>query len=178
VVTKPLNPARQPLDEDIDFGSVRQPPIPDSDISPEGEADKPVVPWRVSFRLTGPQGTTIGLVVWRVTVLGRADPMSAFRPDLDYTAYGAMRHGVSRRHALLKPGVRNLFLVDQGSTNGTWVNGQRLAPGREYPLADGDRIELGALSMELRIEEAPVEGFVRKKREDRPMRGRRFRFFG
>jgi pSer/pThr/pTyr-binding forkhead associated (FHA) protein len=84
--------------------------------------------------------------------------MSAFRPDLDFAPYGAMRHGVSRRHALIRPGERNLYLIDQNSTNGTWVNGQRLMPGRDFPLSDGDIIELGALHMTLRIVHSPVEG--------------------
>jgi pSer/pThr/pTyr-binding forkhead associated (FHA) protein len=83
--------------------------------------------------------------------------MSAFRPDLDFTPHGAMRHGVSRRHALIRPSEGTLNLIDQGSTNGTWINGQRLMPGREFPLTDGDTIELGALRMTLRIVKTPNE---------------------
>jgi predicted component of type VI protein secretion system len=81
--------------------------------------------------------------------------MSAFRPDLDFAAFGAMRHGVSRRHALIRPADEMLYLIDQNSTNGTWVNGQRLLPGRDFPLKDGDIIELGALRMTMRITHFP-----------------------
>jgi predicted component of type VI protein secretion system len=83
--------------------------------------------------------------------------MSAFQPDLDLAPYGAMRHGVSRRHALIRPAESTLYLIDQNSTNGTWVNGQRLAPGRDFPLTDGDTIELGALRMSMRIVHTPSD---------------------
>jgi hypothetical protein len=162
VATKPLNQPHQPLDEesvDLSLAEAAQlyhdtepsPPPPEITHERAGPA------WRVLFHLSTGQVSTVGLDVWRVTVLGRSDPMSAFRPDLDFGPYGAMRHGVSRRHALVRPGDSQLYLIDQNSTNGTWVNGQRLAPGRDFPLTDGDTVELGALRMTLRIVHAPVE---------------------
>nr|MBN1229210.1 FHA domain-containing protein [Anaerolineae bacterium] len=147
---------------------------PPPDITP-GQAGPA---WRILFKLASPLGQTVGLDIWRVTVLGRADPMSAFRPDLDYGPFGAMRHGVSRRHALIRPGDNALYLIDQNSTNGTWVNGQRLVAGRPYMLADGDAIELGALAMKLMIVQSPVEGLGQQQEKPRRMRGKRFRFFG
>jgi hypothetical protein len=161
VVTKPLNQPRQPLDENVDFEATTAPPeIQETQPSPppaEITPDHAGPAWRVLFHLSGTQVSTVGLDIWRVTVLGRADPMSAFRPDLDYAPFGAMRHGVSRRHALIRPGDEMLYLIDQNSTNGTWVNGQRLLPGRDFPLSDGDVIELGALRMTLRIVQSPDE---------------------
>lgn len=172
MVTKPLNPEQ--LDDQPEISSP--PPPPAEVYEPEPAPDRSGPAWRVLFHLSGSQATTVGLDVWRVTVLGRADPMSAFRPDLDYAPYGAMRHGVSRRHALVKPGERTLYLIDQSSTNGTWVNGQRLLPGREFPLSDGDIIELGALRMTLRIVQSPVETSKSDDSDGRSMRGRRFRW--
>lgn len=154
MVTKPLNQPREPLDEEPEVEIVALPSVeetlpapPPAEVTPERAGPA----WRVLFHLSGPQASTVGLDVWRVTVLGRADPMSAFRPDLDFAPHGAMRHGVSRRHALIRPGDHMLYLIDQNSTNGTWVNGQRLLPGRDFPLSDGDVIELGALRMTFRI---------------------------
>lgn len=174
MVTRPLNLPREAVDgKDIPVA----PPTP-------GEATEAAAPqsldaraepeWRVLFHMTGPKPSTVGLDVWRVTVLGRADPMSAFRPDLDYAPYGAMRFGVSRRHALLRPSKEALYMIDQSSTNGTWVNGQRLLPGQGYQLSDGDIIELGALRMILRIERSPAEAAGKKQGRGR-MRGRGFR---
>ncbi len=160
LVTKPLNNPREPLDEDVDgleravgtpIREETQPSPPPAEITVERAGPA----WRVLLHVAGTQASTVGLDIWRVTVLGRADPMSAFRPDLDFAPYGAMRHGVSRRHALIRPGERTLYLIDQNSTNGTWVNGQRLLPGRDFPLSDGDAIELGALRMTLRIVNSP-----------------------
>jgi pSer/pThr/pTyr-binding forkhead associated (FHA) protein len=47
---------------------------------------------------------------------------------------------VSRHHARLMPRHGTLVFTDLGSTNGSWVNGTRVA---EVALGEGDRIELG-----------------------------------
>jgi len=183
LVTKPLNQPREPLEEDevlfegYDTDAIEPeiyeetaPSMPPADVTPERAGPA----WRVLYHIAGPQASTIGLDIWRVTVLGRADPMSAFRPDLDLAAYGAMRHGVSRRHALIRPGETALYLIDQNSTNGTWVNGMRLLSGRDYPLTDGDVIELGALRMTLRIVQSPLDVNPRSDRDQSD--GGRWRF--
>lgn len=119
--------------------------------------------WRVLLHLAGNQVTTVGMDVWRVVVLGRADPTSSFRPDLDLAPHSAMRLGVSRRHALIKPDMTSLWLIDQNSTNGTWINGKRLRPGRQHPLNDGDRVELGDLKFTVRVMNSPIELTGRNK---------------
>jgi len=50
---------------------------------------------------------------------------------------------VSSRHALLDIGGSTLSLTDLGSTNGTFVNGTRLAPNAATPLQVGDKVKLG-----------------------------------
>ncbi len=52
--------------------------------------------------------------------------------------------GVSRQHARFEPGPRGWVLVDLGSTNGTFVNGQRLPAEQPYLLRPGDRIAIGS----------------------------------
>ena len=49
----------------------------------------------------------------------------------------------SRRHALLCIVGDAVRVRDAGSTHGTFVNGERVRPGQERPLWDGDRITLG-----------------------------------
>lgn len=52
--------------------------------------------------------------------------------------------GVSGRHALLARDENDAWtLRDLGSTNGTHVNGQELAPGARATLREGDQITLG-----------------------------------
>lgn len=54
---------------------------------------------------------------------------------------------VSREHASIRPDGDGFVLTDNGSTNGTVVNGSPIVSHR---LADGDRIELGATVLEFR----------------------------
>ncbi|MGA9276711.1 FhaA domain-containing protein [Ilumatobacter sp.] len=55
---------------------------------------------------------------------------------------------VSRQHARIAPGARGYVVTDLGSTNGTLVNGSRIAGQQQ--LADGDIISFG--STHLRFE--------------------------
>jgi two-component system, cell cycle response regulator len=51
---------------------------------------------------------------------------------------------VSRRHALVSIDSRGVIRIkDDGSTNGTFLNGQRIPAHSPRPLDDGDRIQLG-----------------------------------
>jgi pSer/pThr/pTyr-binding forkhead associated (FHA) protein len=52
---------------------------------------------------------------------------------------------VSRRHALITvDDAGHATIRDEGSTNGTFVNGDRLLPGIDVRLVDGDTIRLAA----------------------------------
>lgn len=51
---------------------------------------------------------------------------------------------VSRRHAQLRRDGELLYLIDLGSTNGTFVNG---VPIRHHRLSDGDVIKIGMTSL-------------------------------
>lgn len=78
-------------------------------------------------------------------VIGRADAKSDQVPGLDLSPFGAAEQGVSRRHALIKRGEDTLTLIDLDSTNGTFLNGQRLLPKQPRVLRDGDEIRAGRL---------------------------------
>jgi len=52
---------------------------------------------------------------------------------------------VSRDHAVIRTSRFGIEITDS-STNGTWVNGVRMAPGATCQLKDGDTIELGELT--------------------------------
>ena len=52
---------------------------------------------------------------------------------------------VSRRHATVRVDARGLVsLTDEGSTNGTFLNGIRLEPNRTVTIDDGDRLQFGS----------------------------------
>jgi hypothetical protein len=77
--------------------------------------------------------------------IGRRDPNSSVEIDLDLVPYGAADLGVSRLHASIRRGEDTLTLVDENSTNGTYLNGQRLISGQPRVLRDGDEVRLGRL---------------------------------
>lgn len=79
------------------------------------------------------------------TILGRKDVTSNNYPDIDLTPFGALERGVSRVHAVIERSDETLTLIDMGSSNGTHLNGQRLAPKQPRILRDGDEIRFGKL---------------------------------
>ena len=54
---------------------------------------------------------------------------------------------VSADHALLTFRGRAWYVEDRGSTNGTWLNGQRVAT--YLPLGYGDELQIGQVRMRL-----------------------------
>ncbi len=74
-----------------------------------------------------------------VTRIGRSNEADVRLPDT----------GVSRLHAELRTLGDEVVLVDLGSTNGTTLNGRKVAEGR---LRDGDRIGVGSSSLLFRQE--------------------------
>ena len=76
--------------------------------------------------------------------IGRSDPASngADGPQISGAADDP---ALSRRHAVLRRRGDGAYAIeDLGSTNGTEVNGRRIAAGKPVVLGDGDRIHLGA----------------------------------
>lgn len=51
---------------------------------------------------------------------------------------------VSRLHASIQKIKDAFFLKDEGSTNGTLLNGQKIDASKFYKLAPGDEITIGA----------------------------------
>jgi len=56
---------------------------------------------------------------------------------------------VSRHHAEVRCQSRTCRLVDLNSTNGTFVNGQKLPPHTPLVLCPGDRISMGPVTLEV-----------------------------
>lgn len=90
-------------------------------------------------------------------VLGRydANTMEA-APDVDLTPYGASDWGVSRRHATLDTRHNPPTLMDMGSANGTFVNGQKLTPNQPCFVKDGDEVRLGRLVTRIHFDYVPL----------------------
>lgn len=81
--------------------------------------------------------------------LGRISEGQPIMPDIDLSPYQAYARGVSRLHAVLKREASHVFLMDLGSSNGTFVNGKRLAPNVDHAVSNGDVIALGKLKIQI-----------------------------
>lgn len=81
--------------------------------------------------------------------LGRVSDAQPIMPDIDLTPYQAYSCGVSRLHAVLKREGKRAFLMDLGSSNGTFLNGKRLQPHVEHLLNHSDIFSLGKLKIQI-----------------------------
>jgi pSer/pThr/pTyr-binding forkhead associated (FHA) protein len=79
-------------------------------------------------------------------VLGRGSSCDVRLPD----------PSVSHRHASLQARGTDFVVVDEGSTNGTFVGGVRVAPRTSRIVRSGDMVRLGRVWVELRIDQTPV----------------------
>ena len=84
-------------------------------------------------------------------VIGRTDPQTGETPDVDLADWNGAASGVSRKHAIIHVGPSGVFIEDTKSLNETIHNEFRLLPGQRYPLANGDSLRLGALTMLIMI---------------------------
>lgn len=84
--------------------------------------------------------------------MGRISEGQPIMPDIDLSPYQAYAAGVSRLHAVIKRSGSSVVFMDLGSANGTFLNGNRLAPNVEQTLHHGDIISLGKMRIQVLIE--------------------------
>ncbi len=124
--------------------TVQQPAIPETPPEhpepPPTPPAPPTAPVLVVLRTFDPQTLPVGTVVKLEPVLtvGRSEENSLCLRD----------RFVSSRHAVIQQANSRYRIRDEGSTNGTFVNGQRIAG--DVTLKSGDRVEIGASTFEFR----------------------------
>lgn len=79
------------------------------------------------------------------SIVGREDRSSNNFPDVNLIPYGGLEKGVSRIHAVIERSEDTLMIIDMGSSNGTFLNGQRLVSNQPRVLRDGDEIRFGRI---------------------------------
>lgn len=96
------------------------------------------------FRDT-PQKLRLKILPHTELTIGRSSDKSDERPDIDFAPFGGADLGVSRRHAILERRKNRLVLLDLGSRNMTFVNGEQIQPYEVRILQSGDIISFGQL---------------------------------
>lgn len=79
-------------------------------------------------------------------VIGRKAAMEGLDIEIDHPT-------TSSRHAVVLASARpgRLKLEDPGSTNGTFINEQRIENAKQHELADGDRVRFGGYTTVVKI---------------------------
>jgi hypothetical protein len=70
---------------------------------------------------------------------------------IDLTPFGGLDKGVSRKHAVIRKNVNGFEIIDLFSTNGSWLNLERLLPDMVYTLRTGMQLRLGQLVIYIQI---------------------------
>jgi hypothetical protein len=86
---------------------------------------------------------------------GNVESREFFGPEITIGSHAQntlqlMAAQVSRRHARIVHDERGFCLCDQGSSNGTYLRGERLQPGFAYPLKNGETFTIPGFDIEVK----------------------------
>lgn len=93
-------------------------------------------------------GTAFDLPGIEEVLVGRTDPITGIEPQVDLSSVDPDR-SCSRQHAkIVRDGSRYVLIEDIGTTNGTFINGERLSTGVPEELETGTRVRFGTVRLE------------------------------
>jgi len=81
----------------------------------------------------------------RELIFGRKGDEPSEDALLDLSELGGYHAGISRRHAMIRKRENGYEIIDLASTNGSWLNDERLVPNKPAPLASGSQLLFGRL---------------------------------
>ncbi|MFQ5669785.1 MAG: cyclic nucleotide-binding domain-containing protein [Acidobacteriota bacterium] len=97
--------------------------------------------------LVNPEGKDVFPLQEQTARIGRFDPVTGTKPEVDLTLLD-LKRSVSRRHAILIcDSDKHLLDEEVGALNGTLVNGQAVHPGQPIPVQDGDHLSFGGVEL-------------------------------
>lgn len=79
--------------------------------------------------------------------VGRGDARGRINPEFDLGNFRGAELGVSRLHARIVWDNKRYLIQDIGSTNHTWINGQKIVPYQWHPIDDGYTLQFGKLAL-------------------------------
>ena len=101
--------------------------------------------------LTGSDGSGVALALnLRRDALGTPGGVVIGRDPVE-SSHVVVDSSVSRTHARVYARGEALHVEDLGSTNGTFLNGRRLAGNQAVRMRDGDELVLGALTLRVEL---------------------------
>lgn len=104
-------------------------------------------------------GQRIALPAYETELLiGCKDVGDGIYPTIDLTPFGGTASGASRKHATLRLRGGAWTITDENSTNGTFVNGSRIAAHVPKALAPGNRLRFGAVEATFALGSAAPAG--------------------
>ncbi|MEO1287166.1 MAG: FHA domain-containing protein [Chloroflexota bacterium] len=109
----------------------------------------------VLVKFTTEEGMVIECPEKAIIALGRRDEANHQQVDVDFAEIG--EHGVSRLHAFIFSDDETVTIQDFNSRNGTYLNQQVLRPMQRYPLATGDTLKLGRITLTIALEAIPSQ---------------------
>jgi hypothetical protein len=98
----------------------------------------------VGYASVAPRGRLIGTMgTYAGSLFPLTGPTLEIGRDSANTIVLANDSNVSRRHATLQWTEGQYILIDNGSSNGTFVNGVRIPAQTPQPLRSGDEVQIG-----------------------------------
>jgi predicted component of type VI protein secretion system len=123
-------------------------PAPSPAPAPLAAPPPAAAPARVRLR-HAPTGQEFSLEGKDEFLVGRPDPVTGINPEINLSPVDGVR-SLSRRHAKIVFSDGQAWLrEDVGTTNGTFVNGQKLKTGEPVALRAGDKIRFGSVDIDV-----------------------------
>lgn len=97
--------------------------------------------------VAGHKDQPLNVQVDKAVSFGRQPRSGLLGKHIDLSRFGAEEQGVSRLHMFLHYTDGNLFVEDNSSTNGTFVDGERLRPHQRQEITNGAEVRLGMLRL-------------------------------
>jgi hypothetical protein len=133
--------------------AARQAPVPSAApvpaAAPALTPEKSAAPQALALRVVA-SGHILPLDPARNEFLvGRPDLASGSQPEIDLGPFDTQRT-LSRRHAkIVREGAQYCVREDAPTTNGTFLNGERVQTGVAMPLRPSDKLRFGSIEVEL-----------------------------
>lgn len=136
--------------EELDTKEIDTKVDQDKNLAPPPPPPVPIVGAEVSLYLLDTR-RVVPVMGKKEFTIGRQMPEADNQPDVDLSPYKAFSLGVSRMHATVKVAEQGIYLTDLGSSNGTYLNNQRLKANESYPLKHKDVVTFGLFRVQVLI---------------------------